>query len=71
MTYLVAADLNYTSTTSTVSSSISPLTVTRAYAARVALGDGLDVTSDEFEKTAAIYDEAYDVIFGDDTSEER
>lgn len=71
MTYLVAADLSYTSTVSTVSSSISPLTVTRAYAARVALGDGLDVTSDEFEKTAAIYDEAYDVIFGDDTSEER
>lgn len=72
LVYLVNADLNYTSTVSTVSSSIQPLTVTRAYAARVALGDGLDVTSDEFEKTARYYDEAYDVIFGpDDTSDEE
>lgn len=71
LVWLAKADLNYTSTISTVDSSISPLTVTRAYAARVALGDGLDVTSDEFERTAPIYDEAYDVIFGDDTSEER
>lgn len=71
ITYLVKADMNYTSTISTVSSSIQPLTITRAYAARVALGDGLDVTSDEFEQTADAYAEAYDVIFGPDTSEER
>lgn len=69
--YLTNADENYTSTISTVSSSISPLTITRAYAARVALGDGLDVQSDEFEKTAPIYDEAYSVIFGDDNTSEE
>lgn len=67
--YLVNADLNYSSTISTVTSSIQPITISRAYAARVALGDGLDVTSEEFEKTARFYNEAYDVIFPSDEEE--
>lgn len=70
LVYLAKGDQLYTSTVSTVSSSISPLTITRAYAARVALGDGLDVQSEEFEKTAEIYSDAYDVIFGDDNANE-
>jgi len=65
LTWLARAVLDYYSSISSVSSDIDPISTSRAYAARLALGDGLDVTREEFDQTREAYNEAYDVIFGE------
>ena len=60
--YLVQPNLNY-SYTIWSGPDITPLTMSRALAARVVLGDGLDVTTDELKQDADVYDEAYEIIF--------
>lgn len=60
--YLVQPGLNYYYAVSS-GPDITPLTMTRALAARAALGDGLDITTDELAKVAPAYDEAYAIIF--------
>lgn len=64
ISYLVQPGLNYSSTVWT-GPDISQLSLTRALAARVALGDGLAEQQD-LEKDEAALNEAYDIIFGDD-----
>lgn len=65
--YMVKPNLTYTSIYYT-GPDITKLAMTRALAARVALGDGLDWTPEELERDVDTLNEAYDVIFGDDTS---
>lgn len=64
ISYLVQPGLNYSSTTWT-GPDISQLSLTRALAARIALGDGLAEQQD-LEKDEAAYNEAFDIIFGDE-----
>lgn len=64
ISYLVQPGLNYSSTVWT-GPDISQLSLTRALAARVALGDGLAEQQD-LEKDEAALNEAYNIIFGDD-----
>lgn len=64
ISYLVQPGLNYSSTVWT-GPDISQLSLTRALAARVALGDGLAQQQD-LEKDEAALNEAYNIIFGDD-----
>lgn len=64
ISYLVQPGLNYSSTVWT-GPDISQLSLTRALAARVALGDGLAQQQD-LEKDEAALNEAYSIIFGDD-----
>lgn len=65
--YMVKPNLSYTSIYYT-GPDIVKLSMTRALAARVALGDGLDWTPEELERDVDTLNEAYDIIFGDDTS---
>ena len=64
ISYLVQPGLNYSSTTWT-GPDISQLSLTRALAARIALGDGLAEQQD-LEKDEAAYNDAFDIIFGDE-----
>lgn len=64
ISYLVQPGLNYSSTTWT-GPDISQLSLTRALAARIALGDGLAEQQD-LEKDEAAYNKAFDIIFGDE-----
>ena len=64
ISYLVQPGLNYSSTTWT-GPDISQLSLTRALAARIALGDGLAEQQD-LENDEAAYNEAFDIIFGDE-----
>ena len=64
ISYLVQPGLNYSSTVWT-GPDISQLSLTRALAARVALGDGLAEQQD-LEKDESALNEAYNIIFGDD-----
>lgn len=64
VSYLVQPGLNYSSTT-WIGPNISQLSLTRALAARVALGDGLAQQQD-LEKDETTLNEAYNIIFGDD-----
>lgn len=64
ISYLVQPGLNYSSTVWT-GPDISQLSLTRALAARVSLGDGLAEQQD-LEKDEAALNEAYNIIFGDD-----
>jgi len=65
ISYLVQPGLNYSSTTWT-GPDISQLSLTRALAARIALGDGLAEQQD-LEKDEAAYNDAFDIIFGDES----
>ena len=65
ISYLVQPGLNYSSTTWIGPDIDSQLSLTRALAARIALGDGLAEQQD-LEKDEAALNEAYDIIFGDD-----
>lgn len=65
ISYLVQPGLNYSSTVWT-GPDISQLSLTRALAARIALGDGLAEQQD-LEKDEAAYNEAFDIIFGDES----
>lgn len=66
--YLCKPGLSYSSSY-WVGPDITQLSLTRALAARVVLGDGLDIQQDELENTPGLVDaldDAYDVIFGQD-----